>query len=71
METKVTYGRVFRGAEWVGFCGYIDEQGRKVDIFSPPQKPLEVYVDGKRVKTQAEHVIIWTQVAGWLGEKKH
>jgi len=70
METKITYGRIFRNAELVGYCGYIDEQGRKVDIFSPPQKSLEVYVDGKRVKVQPEHVMIWTRVAGWLGQNK-
>jgi len=65
METKVTYGKVFWNAELVDYCGYIDEQGRKVDIFSPP---FEVYVDGKQVKAKLEHVMIWTRVAGWLGQ---
>jgi len=68
--TKVTYGRIFRNAELVGYCSYTDEKGKLVEIFSPPYKSLEVYVAGEKVKTQSEHVMVWTKVAGWLGTEE-
>lgn len=68
MGIKITYGKVFWNAELTDYCGYIDEQGRKVDIFSSPQSPLEVYVNGRRAKAQPEHLMVWARVAGLLGK---
>lgn len=65
--TEVKFGRIWRNRELVGYCSFADEQGRAVEIFCPPYKPLEVYVAGEKVKVQPEHVMIWTEVAGWLG----
>ena len=65
--TEIVFGRIWKNGELVGYAAFVDKQGRTVEIFSPPRKPLEVYVAGEKVKVQPEHVMLWMKIAGWLG----
>jgi DNA-directed RNA polymerase subunit RPC12/RpoP len=51
----------------VGYCKYIDEKGRPVEIYCTPYKPLEVFIAGQPARVTAEHIMVWTRVAGLLG----
>jgi len=69
---EIKYGRVKLpefGSELVGYATY-EEEGRKVEILSPPYRELIVLENGKRVPTNEVHVLIWTRVAGWLGQEQ-
>jgi len=67
---RIMYGRLIRNGVLVGYCSYIDENGKRVEIISPPYGKLEVYINGKKVEPTEEHVMIWTMVASWLGEEE-
>jgi len=68
--TEIKFGRVWRNGKLVGYCSYVDEKGHCVEIFSPPYEPLEVYVAGEKVKPTLEHIMVWTMVAGFLGQNQ-
>ena len=65
--TEVKYGRILRNDKIVGYCTYTEE-GVKVEIFSEPYKNLEVKINGENVQPNYQHVMVWTKVAGWLGQ---
>lgn len=65
--TEITYGRIIRNNKLVGYCSYIDDFGRRVEIFSEPFGELEVYVAGQKVKPAEEHIIVWTHIAELIG----
>jgi len=65
--TEIKYGRIQRDGKIVGYATFIDGDN-KVEIFAPPYKRLECYVNGQRVPCNAQFVMIWTKVAGWLAE---
>ena len=65
---EIKYGRVELQGKQVGYCEYMDPRDNTLhQIWCPPYESLLVLVDGKKVKASRHHVMMWTKVAGWLG----
>jgi len=63
---EIKYGRIKHNGKVCGYATWT-EHGDTVELIAPPYEPLAKLVNGKSATVTETDVLIWTEVAGWLG----
>ena len=66
---EITYGKVKIDGKIVLYSKWY-ENGSKNELISSPYDKLIKLVDGKSVKPTTEDAVVWTKIAGWIGEEE-
>lgn len=65
-KKEIKYGRIMYEDKLCGYCAW-KWNSHKNELISIPYGPLIHLVNGEKVKTTKFDVLLWTEVAGWLG----